>query len=127
MGIVAKNNIVDAKDFKENISNGQGLFIVDFFATWCMPCKMLAPVLQIMEEKYSNIKFVKVDIDECQDLAQEYSIMSVPTLLFFRSGELVGREVGFKSEADLDEIIRNVFGDFIEESPKNVESNTYSK
>ncbi len=82
-----------------------GLHLVDFFATWCGPCKMLGPIL---EEIDSEIDIIKVDIDEFEDLASSYGIMSVPTLLFFKDGEVVREEVGFHSKDDLVEIINEI-------------------
>ena len=73
---------LDKEDFNELISNGTVL--VDFSATWCGPCKMLEGELEAIEDK---IKIVKVDIDKFQKLTQEYRIMSVPTMIFFKNGE----------------------------------------
>lgn len=71
--------------------------LVDFFATWCGPCKMLSPVLhEVAEEK--NVKTVKVDIDASIDLATKYGVMSVPTLMIFKEGEVVATSTGYKSK-----------------------------
>lgn len=67
------------------------LVIVDFFATWCGPCKMLGPVLESLE----NVEVLKIDVDECPNLAKEYGIMSVPTLMLFRNGDLKAKSSGF--------------------------------
>ncbi len=83
----------------ETIIN-KGLVLVDFFATWCGPCKMLAPVLEeLAEESVDKLTILKVDVDEFAPIANKYSIYSVPTLLLFKEGELVKKTVGFK---DLD-------------------------
>lgn len=79
--------------FHDLISND--LVLVDFFATWCGPCKMLGPVLEDLDSDRANVKIVKVDIDESRDLAREYGVMSVPTLLLFKNGTLVSQKVGF--------------------------------
>lgn len=79
-------------DFQSQINNG--VVLVDFFATWCGPCKMLAPVLEELESDRS-VKIVKVDVDECETLAQQYSIMSVPTLLLFKDGKLLDTKMGY--------------------------------
>lgn len=85
-------------DFEEIISNG--LVLVDFFATWCGPCKMLAPVLEELASEYEEkLTILKVDVDEFSSIASKYSIYSIPTLLLFKDGELVKKSVGFK---DLD-------------------------
>jgi len=97
-------------DPKELISNEKGALIVDFFASWCGPCKMLAPVLESVGQKYSSsVKILKVDIDKHPELADEYKVMSVPTLLFFSGGKLIKREVGFMPEEKLCSIIESEF------------------
>ena len=80
----------------------EGLHVVDFYAEWCGPCKMLAPVLESLEDK---INVIKVDIDKFEKLAFDYRIMSVPTLVFFKDGKKVREEVGFMDEDELEEII----------------------
>lgn len=87
------------KDF-ENLIN-KDLVLVDFFATWCGPCKMLGPVLESLE----NIDVVKIDVDECPDLARKYGIMSVPTLMIFSNGELKNKQSGFMPKDALEEWI----------------------
>ena len=72
-----------------------GLVLVDFFATWCGPCKMLGPVLEDLASDRSGVKIVKVDIDENEALARSYGIMSVPTLMLFKDGQLIDQKVGF--------------------------------
>ena len=80
----------------------EGLHVVDFYAEWCGPCKMLATVLESLEDK---INVIKVDIDKFEKLAFDYRIMSVPTLVFFKDGKKVREEVGFMDEDELTEII----------------------
>ena len=77
------------QDFKELI---QEKVLVDFYANWCGPCKMLAPELERVE---SDIKVVKVDVDEFEELAREYGVMSIPTLVLFEDGKEVKRTIGF--------------------------------
>ena len=71
------------------------IVLVDFFATWCGPCRMLGPVLEEMANDRSDIDIVKMDVDECPDIAKNYGIMSVPSLLLFKNGSLVSKKVGF--------------------------------
>lgn len=75
--------------------------IVDFFATWCGPCKMLSPVLEQLSEEYSDITFVKVDVDDCQNVSKEYGIMSVPTLMKFENGKFIDSKVGYQNLGEL--------------------------
>lgn len=72
--------------------------LVDFFATWCGPCKMLSPVMEEIASNRDSIKIVKVDIDEAMDVAREYGIMSVPTLILFKNGTPVATKNGFVPE-----------------------------
>ncbi len=70
------------------------IVLVDFFATWCGPCRMLGPVLEEMANDRSDIDIVKMDVDECPDIAKNYGIMSVPSLLLFKNGSLVSKKLG---------------------------------
>lgn len=90
-------------DFEE-IINGE-LVLVDFFATWCGPCKMLAPVLNEFAEANQNVKVLKVDVDEYNSLAKKYEIFSVPTLMVFKNGEMVKRQAGFMDLESLKEFV----------------------
>ena len=75
--------------------------IVDFFATWCGPCKMLSPVLEQLSEEYSDITFVKVDVDDCHIVSKEYGIMSVPTLMKSENGVFIDSKVGYQNIDEL--------------------------
>ncbi|KAF9967809.1 hypothetical protein BGZ70_008119 [Mortierella alpina] len=75
-------------------SAGSRLVVVDFFATWCGPCKTLAPILDGLERKHTSTIFAKVDVDQAQDCAKQYSVSSMPTILFFKNKSEVGRVVG---------------------------------
>jgi thioredoxin 1 len=89
------------ENFKKN-----KLALVDFFAEWCMPCLMLAPVIEELSEKMKKIKFGKVNIDESQDLAEEFSVMSVPTLIILKDGKEVDRIIGTLPADVLEEKIK---------------------
>lgn len=70
--------------------------LVDFFATWCGPCQMVAPVIEDLAQQYNDkIIVYKVDVDQNQDLAQKYGIQSIPTVMLFKNGEIVGKQTGF--------------------------------
>lgn len=85
--------IESADEFKSVIASSN-LVVVDFFAVWCGPCKMIAPLLEKFSNDYSNVDFVKVDVDALPSVAQENEVSSMPTLLFFKNSELVGKVVG---------------------------------
>lgn len=85
----------------------QGLVLVDFFATWCGPCKMLTPVLEELSSKYEGqMEVVKVDVDESGNLAMRFGIMSVPTMLVFKNGEMVGTLQGFQPLPQLEAALK---------------------
>lgn len=88
-------------DFKELIKTDK--ILVDFFATWCGPCKMLAPVLEKTE---SNIKVIKVDTDEFEDLSREYGVMSIPTLVLLEDGKEIKRNIGFIDKTSLENFLK---------------------
>ncbi len=95
-----------AQILNNNNFNGEikqnGVAIVDFFATWCGPCKMLAPVFEDLSNEMSeNVSFFKVDIDESLDLAREYGINTVPTMLIFKNGEVVDKMIGFAPKENI--------------------------
>ncbi|KTW27129.1 thioredoxin [Pneumocystis jirovecii RU7] len=89
--------ISSMNEFKNKISSEQ-LTVVDFFATWCGPCKAIAPKFQEFSEKYQNVAFLKVDVDEHNDIASEYCVTAMPTFMFFKSGNKLCEVVGASSK-----------------------------
>lgn len=75
------------------------LSIVDFYATWCGPCKAVAPLLEQFAAKYQNVQFLKVDVDESPDIAQEYNVSAMPTFVLFKNSNSVGKIVGANIQA----------------------------
>ncbi len=87
-------NIIDTNDFNAQIE--KGIVVVDFFATWCGPCKLLAPVYEELgNEMQDNAKFLKVEIDQNMDLAKRFMVSTVPTIMIFKDGKPVETMVGF--------------------------------
>ena len=95
----------DNSNFKSEVLDSKGTVLVDFFATWCGPCKMLAPVLEKVADKHPDVKVVKVDVDQANALASSYGVMGVPTILVFKNGEIVNKAVGYRNEACLEAMI----------------------
>lgn len=87
--------IINSQEFDNTIKNG--VVVVDFFATWCGPCKMLTPIIDELSTELENVNFVKVDVDDdnSRDLALKFKIVSVPTLKIFKDGEVVDTLMGF--------------------------------
>lgn len=98
--------IINATDqtFADNIE--EGLVLVDFWAPWCGPCKMIAPVLEELDgEVEGKAQIVKLDVDDNQETAVKYGVMSIPTLILFKDGEIVDKVVGFKPKEAFVELI----------------------
>ena len=95
--------IIRSNEFNEILKNE--VVLVDFFANWCGPCKMLSPVIEQVSNEITDVIFVKVDVDESPDLASMFGIMSIPTLLLFKDGELKNKTMGFMSKSDLIDFI----------------------
>lgn len=93
--------VISTAEFENAVLKADKPVLVDFFATWCGPCKMMAPVLDELSQTYDTFNIVKVDIDESMELAEQYSIMSVPTFMVFKNGTSVGKAVGMQSKTDL--------------------------
>lgn len=86
-------------NFKEAVKGN--FTLVDFYATWCGPCKMLHPVLEEIEKEVQNVSFKKLDVDEGNEIAKEYGVMSIPTIVLFKDGIEVARNVGFLGKQEL--------------------------
>lgn len=96
--------IINQSNFAEKISSG--VVLVDFFATWCGPCKMLAPVLEKLAEQYSGKAAIyKVDVDESNALAAKYGVQAVPTMVLFKDGKIVNQQVGFAGAPQIEAMI----------------------
>jgi thioredoxin 1 len=88
----------------ESLKKGELPMVVDFWATWCGPCRMIAPIISELATEYDGkIVVAKCDVEECEDLAAEYGIRNIPTILFFKGGEVVDKLVGAVGKAKLEE------------------------
>lgn len=101
------SNLVEIKEdeFEDLLKSNKFVFI-DFFATWCPPCKMLGPVLDdVNQEVGEKIKMVKINVDENENLAREFGIFNIPTMIIFKDGEAVSRLVGFR---DYEQVLEDI-------------------
>ena len=85
---------VNSQNFEEEVIKSEKPVLIDFYADWCGPCKMLSPIIDEIAEENYEIKVVKVNVDDSQDLAMKYQVMSIPTLVVIKNGEEVNRSVG---------------------------------
>ena len=93
-------------NFKKEVLEESKTVLVDFYADWCGPCKMLSPVIEAVAKENNSAKFVKINVDEAQELAMEYNIMSIPTVVVIKEGKEVKRTVGLVDKTELTEMIK---------------------
>lgn len=97
--------IATSTNFKELLASPRPV-LVDFWAVWCGPCRMLGPTVEDIAKKYDGkVDVVKCNVDDCQDIAMEYGIRSIPTLMYFKGGEVVQRSVGVVSAAEIESVL----------------------
>lgn len=98
--------VVTDETFNQEVLKSETPTLVDFWAVWCGPCRMVAPVVdEIAREQTGKLKVMKLDVDENQNTAMAYGVMSIPTLILFKNGQPVERIVGFRPKADMDKKI----------------------
>ena len=96
--------ILNDSNFETEVLKYKGPVMVDFWATWCGPCRMLGPVVEEIAREYAGkVKVCKLNVDEGTDTSSKYRITSIPTIIFFKDGEVVGQTVGLQSKAALQE------------------------
>lgn len=97
---------VTSLNFDNEVLNCDKKVLVDFYADWCMPCKMYAPIIESVAKENDTIKVVKINIDDSQDLAAKYQVMSIPTTIIMKNGEEINRTVGMISREQLVEMVK---------------------
>jgi len=98
---------ISSKEFENTISNSKyKAVVVDFFAEWCMPCVMMAPVLEELASEFKQVKFAKINVDENKKLSEKFNIMSIPCLIVFKNGKEVERIIGSHSAVILEEKLK---------------------
>lgn len=101
--------IFTTENFEAEVLQSQIPVLVDFFATWCGPCKMMAPVVEKLAQQYEGqVKIGKLDVDDNMEIAEKYRVMNIPTFIMFKGGEAVATYVGGMSSAELEEKIKAV-------------------
>ena len=97
--------IITAANFENEVMHSEKPILIDFYADWCGPCKMQGPVLEELANDRDDVKVCKLNIDEQRDLAIEYGVMSIPTLMIVKGGEVTYKEVGLTQRRELDKIL----------------------
>ncbi len=99
---------VTNNDFSSVVLEDKGYVLVDFNAEWCGPCQMLKPILEELEEKYDNIKFVSINVDEEDNLCERYEVSSIPLLILFKNGKELQRNIGAINKEKLNSILEEL-------------------
>jgi thioredoxin 1 len=105
---VASDNVLTLTDdsFEQEIDQGKGLAVVDFWAEWCGPCRAVGPVIESIADDYAGkVKVGKVDVDSNRRITERFNVRSIPSILYFKDGALVETVVGVRSKRDLEELI----------------------
>lgn len=93
-------------NFSKEVLENKGITVIDFWASWCMPCKMLSPIVDEVAEEMQDVTVGKVNIDEQQELARQFGIMSIPTLVVLQDGKEVKRSAGFITKQAMKDLLR---------------------
>lgn len=101
-------DLIFNEEFSEKVIKSQKLVIVDFFADWCGPCKMLSAVLDKLKAENPDISFYKVNVDDNPQLAEQFEVSSIPNVIFFKNGKIVDRSIGFKTFRQLQDMIDKI-------------------
>lgn len=93
--------IKNAEQFEKEVINESGTVFVDFYATWCMPCRAMSPIIEEIAKEHKEVKFVKIDVDQNEELAIKYNVMSIPTMLVIKNGEVTKTFVGVTNKESI--------------------------
>lgn len=97
---------IGKSNFQDEVMNSDKPVLIDFWATWCGPCRMLAPIIEELAKERDDIKVGKVNVDEEAELAEKFDIESIPTLVLIKNGKIVSRSLGYRPKSDIEEMLK---------------------
>lgn len=97
--------VITKDNFESEVLKAEGTVLIDFWATWCGPCRMLSPIVDEVASEHTDVKVGKINVDEQPELAQQFGIMSIPTLIVFRNGQKVNESIGLIPKEKVEELI----------------------
>jgi len=97
---------ISSSDFESEVLKSNKTVLVDFYADWCGPCRMIAPIVEAIAKENEDIKVVKINVDNAQDLAMQYNVMSIPTLVVIKNGQEINRNIGLADKSEILNMIK---------------------
>lgn len=97
---------IEEKDFNKKVLSSNKKVLVDFYADWCGPCKMISPIIEKLSDEITDCDFVKINVDNAENISRQYGVMSIPTLIVFENGKEVKKSIGLKSNTELKEFLK---------------------
>lgn len=97
---------INKSNFQSEVMNSDKPVLIDFWATWCPPCRMLAPIIEEIANEHNEIKVGKVNVDEESELAEQFDVENIPTVILIKGGKIVGKSVGYKPKADIEAMLK---------------------
>ena len=98
--------VITKENFKSEVLDAQGTVLIDFWANWCGPCRMLSPIVDQVAEQHNDVKVGKIDIDAQPELANQFGVMSIPTLIVFKNGQKVNESVGLIPKENVEALLK---------------------
>lgn len=98
---------IKEEEFERKVLKSKKKVLVDFYAEWCGPCRMLSPVVEEVASETEEVEFYKINVDNAEEVSRKYGVMSIPTLIIFQDGKVVNNSVGLKSKNELKEFLKN--------------------
>ncbi len=104
-----KMEVIEIKEeeFERKVLKSNKKVLVDFYANWCGPCRMLSPVVEELAREMEEVEFYKINVDDAEEVSRKYGVMSIPTLILFQDGKVMNQSVGLKSKQELKEFLKD--------------------